>query len=176
MVEPVGNAPTRIVRLKAGCPSIVALTPLKLVLCSPRRLCVLPNVPVGSHLWGQLPIISVLVNSDVFCCSFSMFFKLLRLPLILSPDCSIWCITNKNGASGGYCPHTNILIKSQMPVYCSFTCIKKLYLILSTNYNHLTTLYPPVNNVLKKMVAQVRLELTTRSSSDFCSTLELLSH
>ena len=154
MVEPVGNAPTRIVRLKAGCPSIVALTPLKLVglslchsvrfgdftplplsvtsyrrtsklvLCSPRRLCVLPNVPVGSHLWGQLPIISVLVNSDVFCCSFSMFFKLLRLPLILSPDCSIWCITNKNGASGGYCPHTNILIKSQMPVYCSFTCIK----------------------------------------------------
>ena len=28
----------------------------KLVLCSPRRLCVLPNVPVGSHLWGQLPI------------------------------------------------------------------------------------------------------------------------
>ena len=59
MVEPVGNAPTRIVRLKAGCPSIVALTPLKLVLCSPRRLCVLPNVPVGSHLWGQLPIIKL---------------------------------------------------------------------------------------------------------------------
>ena len=27
---------------------------------------------------------------------------------------------------------------------------KKLYLILSTNYNHLTTLYPPVNNLLKK--------------------------
>lgn len=53
---------------------------------------------------------------------------------------------------------------------------KKLYLILRTNYNHLTTLYAPVNNVLKKMVAQVRLELTTRSSSDFCSTLELLSH
>ena len=95
----MGNAPTRIVRLKAGCPSIVALTPLKLVLCSPRRLCVLPNVPVGSHLWGQLPIISVLVNSDVFCCFFSMFSNLLRLPLILSPDCSIWCITNKNDAS-----------------------------------------------------------------------------
>jgi len=56
----------------------------------------------------------------------------------------------KIGASGGYCLHTNILIKSQMPVYCSFTCIKKLYLLLSTNYNHLTTLYPPVNNVLKK--------------------------
>ena len=31
----------------------------------------------------------------------------------------------KIGASGGYCLHTNILIKSQMPVYCSFTCIKK---------------------------------------------------
>ena len=29
---------------------------IKLVLCSPRRLCVLPIVPVGSHLWGQLPI------------------------------------------------------------------------------------------------------------------------
>ena len=56
MVESVGNAPTRIVRLKAGCPSIVALTPLKLVLCSPRRLCVLPNVPVGSPLRGQLPV------------------------------------------------------------------------------------------------------------------------
>ena len=27
-----------------------------MVLCSPRRLCVLPIVPVGSHLWGQLPI------------------------------------------------------------------------------------------------------------------------
>ena len=113
MVEPVGNAPTRIVRLKAGCPSIVALTPLKLVLCSPRRLCVLPNVPVGSHLWGQLPIISVLVNSDVFCCSFSMFFKLLRLPLILSPDCSIWCITNKNGGCGGIWTH-NLSGKSRI--------------------------------------------------------------
>lgn len=67
----------------------------KLVRCSPRRLCVLPIVPVGSHLWGQLPIISVLVNSDVFCCFYSMFSNLLRLPLILSPDCSIWCITNK---------------------------------------------------------------------------------
>ena len=28
---------------------------------------------------------------------------------------------------------------------------KKLYLILSTNYNHLTTLYPRVNNLLKKL-------------------------
>ena len=60
----------------------------------------------------------------------------------------------KIGGSGGYCPHTNILIKSQMPVYCSFTCIKKLYLLLSTNYNHLTTLYPPVNNVLKKKYSE----------------------
>ena len=161
MVEPVGNAPTRIVRLKAGCPSIVALTPLKLVLCSPRRLCVLPNVPVGSHLWGQLPITKLAVS--LMC----LYTK------DLTTNCSVLA---EDGASGGYCLHTNILIKSQMPVYCSFTCIKKLYLILSTNYNHLTTLYPPVNNVLKKMVAQVRLELTTRSSSDFCSTLELLSH
>jgi len=29
---------------------------IKLVRCSPRRLCVLPILPVGSHLWGQLPI------------------------------------------------------------------------------------------------------------------------
>jgi hypothetical protein len=70
------------------------------VLCSPRRLCVLPIVPVGSHLWGQLPIISVLVNNDVFYCSLPMFSNLLRLPLILSPDCSIRCITNKKLAAG----------------------------------------------------------------------------
>ncbi len=31
----------------------------------------------------------------------------------------------KIGGSGGYCLHTNILIKSQMPVYCSFTSIIK---------------------------------------------------
>jgi hypothetical protein len=61
----------------------------------------------------------------------------------------------KIGASGGYCLHTNILIKSQMPVYCSFTRIKNLYLLLSTNYNHLTTLYPCVNNVLKKYSEQI---------------------
>jgi hypothetical protein len=30
-----------------------------------------------------------------------------------------------------------------------------LYLILSTNYNHLTTLYPPVNNILKKYSEQI---------------------
>ena len=140
MVEPVGNAPTRIIRLKAGCPSIVALTPLKLVLCSPRRLCVLPNVPVGSHLWGQLPITKLAVS--LMC----LYTK------DLTTNCSVLA---EDGASGGYCLHTNILIKSQMPVYCSFTCIKKLYLILSTNYNHLTTLYPPVNNVLKKYSEQI---------------------
>ena len=134
----MGNAPTRIVRLKAGCPSIVALTPLKLVLCSPRRLCVLPNVPVGSHLWGQLPITKLV---DVV----------------------------------GFEP-TAFRLRAEYSDPVELHIHKKLYLILSTNYNHLTTLYPPVNNVLKKMVAQVRLELTTRSSSDFCSTLELLSH
>ena len=35
----------------------------------------------------------------------------------------------KIGGSGGYCPHTNILIKSQMPVYCSFTSIIKNFFL-----------------------------------------------
>jgi hypothetical protein len=30
-----------------------------------------------------------------------------------------------------------------------------LYLLLRTNYNHLTTLYPPVNNLLKKYSEQI---------------------
>ena len=147
MVEPVGNAPTRIVRLKAGCPSIVALTPLKLVglslchsvrfgdftplplsvtsyrrtsklvLCSPRRLCVLPNVPVGSHLWGQLPITKLV---DVV----------------------------------GFEP-TTFRLRAEYSDPVELHIHKKLYLILSTNYNHLTTLYPPVNNFLKKYSEQI---------------------
>ena len=81
-------------------------------MCSPRRLCVLPNVPVGSHLWGQLPITKLV---DVV----------------------------------GFEP-TAFRLRAEYSDPVELHIHKKLYLILSTNYNHLTTLYPPVNNLLKK--------------------------
>ena len=98
--------------LKASCFTVKAWIPLKLVLCSPRRLCVLPNVPVGSHLWGQLPITKLV---DVV----------------------------------GFEP-TTFRLRAEYSDPVELHIHKNLYLILRTNYNHLTTLYPPVNNLLKK--------------------------
>ena len=82
------------------------------MLCSPRRLCVLPNVPVGSHLWGQLPITKLV---DVT----------------------------------GFEPAT-FRVRAEYSDPVELHIHKNLYLILSTNYNHLTTLYCSVNNFLKK--------------------------
>ena len=55
----------------------------------------------------------------------------------------------------GNAPTRIVRLRAGCPFFDSFTCIKKLYLLLSTNYNHLTTLYPPVNNVLKKYSEQI---------------------
>jgi hypothetical protein len=56
----------------------------------------------------------------------------------------------KIGGSGGYCPHTNILIKSQMPVYCSFTCIKNCIYYCQWTINILTHYLVPSTTFLKK--------------------------